>query len=1488
MMKLLKKSLSFVIVLAMLVSMLPATVWAAVDSTGKPTDLTNDIVLSIYTPEGKFPGEPAVYGTSNYKSFKSNFTLGSASSWNAVIFKDSAEDELKPEILDKLVEGSHSGTTTVWGAYDANGMKEYFRDDASIIQRENEIKMIRAVKNISASEAENYEIIWYVIKLQHSSGWFGSTEWHIDGVIKEKSKISINYYGNGNTSGDAPLGITNHTAGAEYKVLDKNTMKRVINGVEVSFLGWSAKSDGTGAEAGFYQPGDIIKPTESISLYAMWDTTTQHTATVNTYLDGVLTSDSSIHEENRELYLSTDEVHYYKLTETSTGVYSVKITGNGKFHLYYKEADGEYTQFGAYQLTIYNNSASLDVHHFSVSYDPNGGTFATEPDGHGHLYGETVTAITEVPVREGYQFLGWEKANGDIVLPGEIVTDYITEKTVLKAKWQKNVSVTVNVTINHKDKDGGYNTASTKEKLKVELVARENSSSPYLETGDVLTLSNTEHAGFTYSTEKDGTAVTKTQYISNGATYKDMPGGDIEYTVVASKSGYDTTITPTKDADGNWIINVEMTYNPLDFDLAFSVTVDKSVPAKHVPSGAIVKIACWSVEENKWVIITQQEGGLPGVHISIDPTTRKGTGSYPVWRYTPVTNEPYGYRLVVSSFIYPDGTIVKASDLAKDVSWTDGAYIATMDEVTGGRAFGTLNGAYFEYGSDVQHGVLNANITIELFDVIFDAKGGTVNGYDKQTVAEQLRIPAFADYVPVRDGGYIFDGWYTDEACTVAAVEGEALSGPVTLYAKWIEPLTISGTVTVSGTYLFGNHKVSVNETDRAIEAEVVLQEVHNGLVHDIDDKIVTFGTYGDIGTADYAFTGIPNDGKKYQIHVLLLNYTTTYDNETDSGTSYSPDEYAAVFAGDNVADVDAYLEFSAPSYTQILNVDATAIGKDFRPSEVLSEVMYRDSGDTHPYTRISQHNVPPYGVEIDLNNGIGEDSISVWQWHTNGQLYLYQMNVTAVDGASYNSDTAPFDIIYDAPAYWNEKAGTHSGELKATLIPKIYAINFDLNADDDMVTGMDAYLQENGTYLTKHTWSHATPISAVPVRTNYKFLGWEADVNGAYNGSEIAAEVAQNVTLTAKWEKITYAVTTVADPAEGGTTSGDGTYDIGADATVKATASAGYLFTGWYENDAKVSDDAEYTFKVAGNHTLTAKFIKDSPSVIMYTVTTKAEGNGTTSGDGTYEVGTEVTLKAEPSKGNVFVGWRGENDELITVDNEFKYTVTENVTFTAYFERASEYRNDYAYIFGYNDSEMGAEGPLLRSEVSVMVHRLVKQNGKLGDFSYNPSNPSFADIKGEWFQSGIEFMHHKGAFNVAEGGNVQPYVAVTRGETFKIIALGLEFTTDTTLTNAEYADLLFDLGYILGDESGDLNVGGTITRAEFCTMYNRIIGRENALLVDAEGNEITAETYGFTDLDPGVWYYKAMLRATSAYDDNGYVDIAKRGIRNDLDDYGN
>lgn len=215
----------------------------------------------------------------------------------------------------------------------------------------------------------------------------------------------------------------------------------------------------------------------------------------------------------------------------------------------------------------------------------------------------------------------------------------------------------------------------------------------------------------------------------------------------------------------------------------------------------------------------------------------------------------------------------------------------------------------------------------------------------------------------------------------------------------------------------------------------------------------------------------------------------------------------------------------------------------------------------------------------------------------------------------------------------------------------------------------------------------------------------------------------------------------------------------------------------------------------------------------------------------------------------------------------------------------AFEYTSKYAYIYGYNDNTMAADNNLLRSEVSAMVHRLVKQNNKLGDFVYNESAaPAFDDIGGEWFRSGIEYINHKGAF--AGGSSVYPYIEVTRGETFKIICLGLGFSEKTNLSYENYAAILQKAGYIQGDENGDLNIWKPITRAEFCTIYNHIIGRDKAMLVTANGVKITAETYGFNDLKESSWYYETMLRATSAYDDNGYVDLELRNQRNVLDDY--
>jgi len=77
------------------------------------------------------------------------------------------------------------------------------------------------------------------------------------------------------------------------------------------------------------------------------------------------------------------------------------------------------------------------------------------------------------------------------------------------------------------------------------------------------------------------------------------------------------------------------------------------------------------------------------------------------------------------------------------------------------------------------------------------------------------------------------------------------------------------------------------------------------------------------------------------------------------------------------------------------------------------------------------------------------------------------------------------------------------------------------------------------------------------------------------------------------------------------------------------------------------------------------------------------------------------------------------------------------------------------------------------------------------------------------------------------------------------------------------------------------------MTRAEFCQMFNNVIGRTDMGLVAQDGTTVTPELYSIVDLD-GHWAEDAMLKATSAYDDNGLIDTETRiaNIRNVLDKY--
>ena len=83
----------------------------------------------------------------------------------------------------------------------------------------------------------------------------------------------------------------------------------------------------------------------------------------------------------------------------------------------------------------------------------------------------------------------------------------------------------------------------------------------------------------------------------------------------------------------------------------------------------------------------------------------------------------------------------------------------------------------------------------------------------------------------------------------------------------------------------------------------------------------------------------------------------------------------------------------------------------------------------------------------------------------------------------------------------------------------------------------------------------------------------------------------------------MTYTITATATPAAGGTVTGAGTYETGANVTMKATAKSGYAFVNWTENGKEVSKSATYSFKAAADRKLTANFKKTTPPAFDGTV---------------------------------------------------------------------------------------------------------------------------------------------------------------------------------------------------------------------------------------------------------------------------------------------
>ena len=130
---------------------------------------------------------------------------------------------------------------------------------------------------------ETQYVEWYVIKYQGGDG--GDNCWHIDGVVREKSKVNLRYNRNGATGGLAPDGKQYFKG--DFAKVEQGTLTK--DGY--TFIGWNTEADGTGKD---YQAGDSIEMLNETILYAKWQRDESKTKklsyTVEYYRDDVIDS----------------------------------------------------------------------------------------------------------------------------------------------------------------------------------------------------------------------------------------------------------------------------------------------------------------------------------------------------------------------------------------------------------------------------------------------------------------------------------------------------------------------------------------------------------------------------------------------------------------------------------------------------------------------------------------------------------------------------------------------------------------------------------------------------------------------------------------------------------------------------------------------------------------------------------------------------------------------------------------------------------------------------------------------------------------------------------------------------------------------------------------------------------------------------------------------------------------------------------------------
>ena len=421
--------------------------------------------------------------------------------------------------------------------------------------------------------------------------------------------------------------------------------------------------------------------------------------------------------------------------------------------------------------------------------------------------------------------------------------------------------------------------------------------------------------------------------------------------------------------------------------------------------------------------------------------------------------------------------------------------------------------------------------------------------------------------------------------------------------------------------------------------------------------------------SASYSFT-VTSD------HNLVANFS----NQTQS---YSVTLSANPTAGGTVTGGGTFSQGQSCTVSATPNTGYTFTNWTENGNVVSTNASYTFTVNAN-HTLVANFTAITYSINVSANPTSGGTV-------TGGGSYTYgqscTVNATAATGYTFTNWTEDGNVVSTNASY----SFTVNGGR--TLVANFTANTYNVSVSAQPTNG--GTVTGGGSY----TYGQSCTVNATPA-AGYTFTNWTENGNVVSTNASYNFNVTANRTLVAHFTQNTYTVTVSANPANGGTVTGGGTFTYGQSCTVTATVASGYTFINWTENGSFVSSSATYTFTVTANRNLVAHFTANPQPTYTIAVLAKPSNGGTVTGGGTYQQGQSCTVTATPATGYVFEKWM-ENEVQVSTDASYTFTVAGDRSLVAYFTAITYTINATANpavggeIFGAGTYEYGSQATL-------------------------------------------------------------------------------------------------------------------------------------------------------------------------------------------------